>query len=447
MSVFERDEDEERRPWWKSGRFLMTGGAIVVLLLATLIWRRCHQASGDQNAEVVVSVEVARAERGSIARQISMLATLVPQREAVLMPKVSAQIRQMGLILNRRVHAGDVLAQLESRDLAAQRAEAASAVTELESAAHETASGAVPLTNAQDIKALRDAEAARDNAERTLERRRVLYAKGGISKKDLEASELAATQAEDDLRNAQTAAHVHRSVTNPGDVTVATSKAQQARDRLAALDAQLGYTAIRAPFDGVVTEQFQREGDFAAPGTKMLTVADPSTLIAKMEVAEATAATLKLGDPVKIVPDERPNETYQGSVSLVGRGADAQSRSVEVWVTVPNREGKLRPNGSASVIIDAQANSNAVLVPASAITLDATNADAGTVMVVDAQSIAHEVHVTTGARSGGKCEILSGLQGGETVVTTGNYALPDGTKVALPNSSPKQPAASAKESD
>jgi multidrug efflux pump subunit AcrA (membrane-fusion protein) len=68
-------------------------------------------------------------------------------------------------------------------------------------------------------------------------------------------------------------------------------------------------------------------------------------------------------------------------------------------------------------------------VPASAVTLEASNADEGTVMVVDAQNVAHETKVTIGIRTADKIEIVEGLQGGETVVVEGNYALPDGTKV------------------
>ncbi|HEY8713303.1 MAG TPA: hypothetical protein VIM68_10560, partial [Thermoanaerobaculia bacterium] len=88
--------------------------------------------------------------------------------------------------------------------------------------------------------------------------------------------------------------------------------------------------------------------------------------------------------------------------------------------------------GVAKVVIAAQPVANAITVPDSAVTLDATNANTGTVIVVDNKSIAHEVHVTIGVRSGGRTQIVSGLQGGETVVTEGNYGLPDGTKVALP---------------
>jgi len=427
---------EPQQSWWR-GRGAIIAATIIVLLAVVIVWRSCHSAApADEAGDVVVSVQVAKAERGTIANEITAVATLTPRQMADVMPKVSGQIAQMPLLVNRAVRAGDVLAVLESRDLAAQRAEAAAALLEANATAHTTANGAVPLTNAQDAKSVRDAGAALDNARRTYDRRKVLFDQGGISKKELEASQLAVTQAEDDLRLAESSSSLHRGVTNPGDVTVAGAKARQARDRLAALDAQLGYANIRAPFDGVVIEQFQHQGDFANPGTKMLTIADSSTLIAKMEVSEAVASTLKNGDAVSIVPDDRPNETFTGAISLVGRGADAQSRSVEVWVVVPNPAGRLRPNGVARVAIAAQSANNVIVIPSSAVTLDATNGNSGTVMVVDAKSVAHEVHVTTGIRSGGRTQVLSGLNGGETVVTEGNYGLPDGTKVALPGAEP-----------
>ncbi|HJW96082.1 MAG TPA: efflux RND transporter periplasmic adaptor subunit [Thermoanaerobaculia bacterium] len=395
----------------------------LLLLLAA-----CH--SGEKEPEVVVSVKAAKAERGAIANDITAVATLAAAREATITPKISAQIRQMDLVSNRAVRAGDVIALLESKDVGAQRAEAEAALTEAEATARSTTSGSVPLTNAQDVKAVHDAQANLDNAKKTLERRQKLFEQGGISKKDLEASELAVTTAGDDLRLAESSAKLHHGVTNPADVTVAGARARQARERLANLDAQLGYSVIRAPFNGVVTEQFQFQGDFANPGQKLVTIADPSTLIAKMQLSAELASTLKQGDAATVFPDEAPDQSFAGTISMIGRGADPQSRSVAVWVMVPNPRGVLRPNGIARVVIGAQKTNDAVMVPSSAVTLDATNAKSGTVMIVDAQSIAHEVHVTIGARSGAKTQITSGLKGGETVVIEGNYGLPDGTKVA-----------------
>ena len=432
MSVF-RESTVDHPVWWRDRRVRIASAGVVVLLLVVIFWKTCHKSSADEGGtNVVVSVQVAKAERGTIANEITTVATLAARREATISPKIAATIAQMPLLTNRAVHAGDVLAVLESRDLTAQRAEAAAAVTEADATAHTTANGNVPLTNAQDTKAIRAARANLDNARKTLERRQVLFDQGGISKKDLEASQLAVTQAEDDLRLAEASTNLHRGITNPGDMRVADAKAQQARNRLQNLDAQLGYAVIRAPFTGVVTQQFQYQGEMANPGGKLLTIADTSALIAKMQLGEETATRLKAGDEVRVQPDDLPGQSFPGTINLVGRAADPQSRSVEVWVAVPNPSGQLRANGVAKVVIAAQPVANAITVPDSAVTLDATNANTGTVIVVDNKSIAHEVHVTIGVRSGGRTQIVSGLQGGETVVTEGNYGLPDGTKVALP---------------
>ncbi|HYV83322.1 MAG TPA: hypothetical protein VE931_07405, partial [Pyrinomonadaceae bacterium] len=94
-------------------------------------------------------------------------------------------------------------------------------------------------------------------------------------------------------------------------------------------------------------------------------------------------------------------------------------------------DGKLRANGAAQVTIATNSKDDAVVVPASAVTLETSNANEGTVMGVDDQSVAHETKVTIGIRTPDKIEIVEGLKGGETVVIEGNYALADGTKVEV----------------
>ena len=434
MTVLRETTGNETRVIWYRDRRVQITAAVVVLLVALLVWKACHKSSSEEEAgNVVVSVQVAKAERTTIANEISIVATLAARREAAVSPKIAAMISEMPLLTNRTVRQGDVIAVLESRDLAAQRREAASALQEAQSSATQA--------NAQDQKALRDAKAALDNAERTYERRKTLYEQGGISKKELEASQLAVVNAQDDLHVAEAAAALHHGGPGGTNVSVQQTKVEQARSHMQTLDAQLGYSVIRAPFSGVVTQQFQYQGEMANPGGKLVTIADTSALIAKMQVGEDTATRLKAGDPVQVMPDDLPGQTFPGAINLVGRGADPQSRSVEVWVAVPNPTGQLRTNGVSKVVIAAQGVTNAVTVPDSAVTLAATNANAGTVMVVDDKSIAHEVHVTIGVRSGGHTQILAGLQGGETVVTEGNYALPDGAKVAVAGAEP--PAAAA----
>jgi len=115
----------------------------------------------------------------------------------------------------------------------------------------------------------------------------------------------------------------------------------------------------------------------------------------------------------------------------VSRATDPTNRTVELWVTLANAAGRLRANGAAQVTISTKAKSDATVVPASAVTLETTNGFEGSVMVVDANSLAREKKVEVGIRSKDKLEIVSGLQPGETVVIEGNYALPDGTKVEV----------------
>jgi HlyD family secretion protein len=434
MSEVEIVEDP---PIWKRRR-VQIGAAVglVLLIVAGWCWNR-RGASDEAATQPIVSVKLAKAEVGPITQPLDLVGTISARQEATISPKVSAQIAQMGLLKNRVVHRDDVLAVLESRDLTAQQAEAAAALREAQIGITNTGSGAIPLTNAQDVKAVRDAQGTLDNARKTFERRKTLFEQGGISKKDLEASQLDVTKAEDDLRLAEKSASLHQGTTNPSDLATARSKAQQAAGHLAALQAQAGYATIRAPFDGVVGDQFLFQGDFATAGTKMLTVADTSTVIVKAPLSVDASMHVHAGDIATIQPDSLPGVTLQGTVSLVGSAADPQSRSVELWITLPNADGRLRPNSAARVTVNSGGVANAIVVPTAAVTLDATNANAGTVMVVDDKSVAHEVKVTTGAHSRERTQITSGLHGGETVVIEGNYGLPDGTKVQNADAVPK----------
>src|SRR5215813_2137316 len=407
--------------------------ALVVLVLAVLIIWRWKKSSADSEAEVtpVVSVKVVKAEKGNIAAEVTAVGTIWPREKADVGAKISAQIRQMSLLKNKVVRAGEVIAVLESRDLRAQRAEAVAALNEARANERSTVTGTIPKTNAEDQKALLDARAKVKNAKATYERRLTLFERGAISRKDLEASQLDLTTAEDELRlEEQTVALRARSL-NPNDRALAAARTAEAQQHVATLDAQLGYATIRAPISGIVTDQYQYEGEFVSAGGKLVTIADISTVIVKAPFSDTVAAQLKVGDTVSVLPTDSSAEEMHGQVTLLSRSTDPTSRAVEVWVTLANEGGHLRANGAAQITVFANSKDDAIVVPASAVTLEASNADEGTVMVVDGQNVAHETKVSVGISSADKIEIAGGLQGGETVVIEGNYALPDGTKVEI----------------
>lgn len=421
---------------------LVVAAALVALTLIILIIWRLKGSSNETETEVTptVSVKVAKAEKGNIAAQVSAVGTIWPREKADVGAKISAQIKRMALLKNKVVRAGEIIALLESRDLQAQRAEAVAALNEARASERSLVTGTIPKTNAEDQKALLDARAKVNNARSTYERRRLLFQKGGISKKDLEASQLELTTAEDELRLQEQTVSLRARSLNPNDRALAAARTAQAQQRVATLDAQLSYATIRSPITGIVTDQFQYKGEFASAGAKLVTIADTSTVIVKAPFSDTAVSQLKTGDPATVLPTDSSAEEMRGQITLLSRSSDPTNRTVEVWVTLGNGDGKLRANGAAQVTVFANSKDDAIVVPAAAVTLEASNADEGTVMVVDAQNVAHETKVTVGIRTTEKIEIVAGLQGGETVVVEGNYALPDGTKVEIAPEEKKEEA-------
>ncbi len=404
---------------------------VALLLLFLLLWKWRSSSTAEVAETPVVSVRVAKVEKQTIAAPVSAVGTIFPREQATVAAKISAQIRSMALLKNQVVRAGQIIAVLESRDLVAQRNEAIAALNQERANERSVTTGTIPETNAQDQKALRDAQAKVRTASATYDRRLVLYQKGGISKKDLESSQMDLTTAENELRLAEQTVTLRTKAINPNDRALAAARVQAAQQRVATLDAQLSYATIRAPITGIVTDQFQYQGEFAAAGGKLVNIADISEVIVKAPFADTVVAQLKVGDPATVLPTDTTGEEMTGKVTLISRSNDPLNRTVEVWVTLGNGGGRLRANGAAQITAATLTKNDAVVVPASAVTFEASNGNEGTVMVVDAANVAHETKVTVGIRAPDKIEITEGLQGGETIVIEGNYALPDGTKIEI----------------
>jgi len=170
---------------------IVTSVAVVALLLLVfLIWKWRSSSTKEEPTAVVVSVKVAKVEKETIAAPVSAIGTIFPREQATVAAKISAQIKTMALLKNKLVKAGEVIAVLESRDLVAQRNEAVAALNQERANERSVNTGTIPQTNAQDQKALRDAQAKVATTSATYARRQVLFQKGGISKKDLESSQM-----------------------------------------------------------------------------------------------------------------------------------------------------------------------------------------------------------------------------------------------------------------
>ena len=125
---------------------------------------------------------------------------------------------------------------------------------------------------------IRDARANVESARALYERRRALYAQGGIALREVEAARLALTTAENTARLADDR----------------TGGSAAARNVAGSGLAPLTYASVRAPISGVVTDQFQFQGEFAAAGAKLVAIADLSEVIVKAQIADNVVAQIDL---------------------------------------------------------------------------------------------------------------------------------------------------------
>ena len=239
------------------------------------------------------------------------------------------------------------------------------------------------------------------------------------------------TNAENAQKLAEQNQKLNASAVNPNARAIAESKIKQAQERINTINVQANLAEVRAPISGVVTDQFQFQGEYAAAGAKLLTIADTNSIIVKANFADTVVANLQTGDSVTVYPTSAPDERLSGKVTLISRSSDPTNRTVEIWANFGNGRGLLRVGDAVQFVVSAKPSNDAVVVPLVAVTLGASNSDEGTVMTIDKDDVAHETKVKIGIKSGDKVEITEGLEEGETVVVEGNYALPDGTKVEI----------------
>jgi RND family efflux transporter MFP subunit len=192
--------------------------------------------------------------------------------------------------------------------------------------------------------------------------------------------------------------------------------------------AQLSYSEIRSPLNGVVTDRPLYPGEMAAAGTPLVTVMDISRVTARAHIPQSEALLLKVGDPATItIPGQE--ETVEGKVTLVSPALDPNSTTVEVWVEAKNPKQTLRPGSSVRLSVVSQAVPDALVVPASALLTGPDGAT--TVMVIADDQHAHQQAVKAGIRQDDKLQITEGLKEGQRIVTDGAYGLPDNAKVTV----------------
>ncbi len=282
--------ERPRRPLWR--RPLLWVVIVVIALIALLaITRRRPQAAVAASTPVVElgRENIAVVARDTIRSGPAISGTLTPEDEATVRAEVSGAIVETYAEKGESVKRGQLLMRIDATALR-------DAVLSAQSAA-------------------RSAKLALDNAQRDAERNQRLLEAGAIAPRDVEASQSALASAQAAYSDAQA--------------------------RLSTARQQLGYTQIRAPLAGVVSDRPVNAGDVVQPGTALITVVDPRSMRLEGSVPADQVSALRIGAPVEFAVNGYPGRAFTGHIERINPTADPATRQVRVYVSLPNAERRL----------------------------------------------------------------------------------------------------------
>jgi len=396
------------------------------------------EGAADKENEVrpVVEVTLDKARAEDVPVTTHAPATVFAREQANLSARITAPIRRLLARKGDNVRAGQVLAELENRDILAQRAEAQGAVSTAEATLQKTISGTLPSDIERARGQVETTKAALNQTEQLYNRRKSLFAEGAIPQRDLLQTQADYETARANYDVAVRSYDLLRNQQRGRDEQIAKANVEQAQARLQGAVAQLQFTEVRAPFSGTITDQLQYPGDMAQPTTTIFTVADLSAVTARAQVPEAEADAVRKGQACSFQSVDHMDARVSGRVTVVNRAVDLQRRTVEVWCEIAKPPEWVRAGAFGTVTIQTGAAKNAVVIPRPALQQE-EGTNQGTVFVVDAKRIAHKREVTVGETVGTDLvQMTGGLKPGETVVVQGAYGLPDNAQVVLQGEKP-----------
>jgi membrane fusion protein (multidrug efflux system) len=359
--------------------FIMVGAVlllVVILALGKFLQIRQMIASSPKpGPQTVTAVKVTALDWQP---QLASVGTLTPVRGVDVTSEIAGLVRRVAFKSGDEVRVGQVLLELNAES---------------------------------DIAQLRALQAAADLAATVLARDKAQFAVQAISQAQLDNDEA-------DLKNRRALA------------------AQQ--------QAQVDKKTIRAPFAGKLGITAVNPGQYVNPGDKLVTLQTIDPVYVDFFVPQKDVASLAIGQKLTLRNDAYPALSFPAAVSSINPKVDTATRNVQVQATVVNSKRQLLPGMFANVSLDQGERKRYLTLPQTAITYNpygstvftlapGTGKDAPKDEKGNPHLVAQQVFVTTGATRGDQVAVLTGISEGQTVVTSGQLKLKNGTPVVIDN--------------
>ena len=176
-----------------------------------------------------------------------------------------------------------------------------------------------------------------------------------------------------------------------------------------------------APASGEVMRKQVAEGEYIEAGRSLMDIVDISSNWLIVDVYEQDLAWIKVGTPARVELPYRPGVTYQSQVDYIYHMLDMETRSAEARITLPGgHQAPIKPGMYATVYLMGEQTEPTPVVPEEAVVR--TGLEEVVILALGEGRLLPQ-KVKTGVASGGKVQILQGLEGGETVVTSAQFLI------------------------
>ena len=396
----------------------MKGSPFILIGCAAALFLSCgSKEEFSKTAPVPRKVKIEKVQASPVEDTYEAMGTVRSKTISVLSSKVLGRIVSIPVREGDRVKAGQLLVEIDDREMKAQLQKSQAGLKETQYALDEME------------KAIRAGEAEKKAADArlalassTLDRFKGLFERRSVSSQEFDEVQTKNTAAKADAD--QASERLQALLAKKNQII---ARIDQAKADTANAEAFLSHTRILSPIDGIVTTKPADLGQMAAPGTHLLSVEDESHYRLEALVEESRISRIHLGDTVSVSIDALGQKPMAAQVSEIVPALDPASRStiIKIDLRAPDSStlfrsglfGKARFNTGAKQVLTVPVQS---VLERGQLTF---------VYVVDPAKIAHMRLIQTGKRYGDRVEILSGLSEGDQVVLEPLSAVKDGAAV------------------
>src|SRR3954447_466189 len=418
-------------PWARS---IIIGGIVLIVLLG--VAALAYRFMGN-TAEV--EVVRATAEGADIGGGVVLTATgyIIPHHKIEANSKVTGRVAWIGVEKGDKVKEGQVLVRLEDQEFRAQYEQAKGAADSARAQLEQLQHGSRPEEIQQAEHNLSEARATAANDKTTLDRTKRLVTQAVLSQQALDDATAKYEASQQRVHSLEQSYQLAKLGPRAEEIARAQGALTQAEGQAAYAKAQLDATVIRAPISGTILDRSVEKGElltgqFASAARPVFSLANLEDIQADLDIAQDDFAKLTPHQKAVVTVDAFPDLKWDGVIAEVSPEANRQKATIEVKVQILNPDSHLRPEMNTTVHFIADENKNATAQSAGAYVPTAALRDADgkkyVLIAFNDKAMKRDVKILS-QRSGGA--LVSGLNGGESVITTAPEGLKDGDKIKI----------------